>query len=332
MSTYPIHQMRNVSIIILLVAGTLALFSGCSQTNTDYTQQDFGNLVWKPDGSGMYGLFEKQLITVATDAYIIGVFDQTGALTGTVTTSDKAINPDFFLDPSATHAVVQLGANLYRVDLPSGNQTLITTKVRLFVASPDLHYAIVTPSPDGLPVRTISVLDLWSATPREVKKWDVAGVSDNSGIWMKNGTFGLTVNNGALQVNVFDTLGRLVDSVLNAEQVFHNGNYLAATDDFYFRTGASGIDRFNFTTRARDHVFTGEAADNFDVSADGRILAVKTPSGISVLNTKTLAKSFVTNDAIYWGVFLAPAGDKLAYIHQQSSTIRDVHVLNFTSP
>jgi len=326
--------MRSVSLNRLLLIGTLALFNGCSQT-TDYTQQDFGNLSWKPDGSGMYGLFEKQLTTVGSDSYIIGVFDQMGALAGTVPTSDKATNPNFFLDPAATHAVVQLGPNLYRVDLPSGNQTLLTTKVRLFVASADLHYAVVTASPDGQPIRTISVLDLWSDKPREVKKWDLGGVSDNSGIWLKNGTFGLTVNNGAIQINIYDTLGRSVDSVSNAEDLFHNGNYVAATDEFYFRSSSvtlSGIDRFNFTTRVRDHVFTGESADNFDVSADGRILAVKTSSGISVLNTKTLAKSFVTNDGIWWGVFLAPAGDKLAYIHSQSSTIRDVHVLSFTSP
>jgi hypothetical protein len=324
--------MRKLSVSFFLLAFLAPFVSGCNTATTDNTQQDFGNILWKPDGSGMYGLFERQLINVATDAYMVGIFDGQGALTGTVPTSDNAINPDVFLDRTASHAVVQLGANLYKLDLPGGGQTLLTTKVRLFVVSPDLHYAVVTPSPDGSHVRTISVLDLQSSPVREVKKWDVAEVSSRSGIWLKNGTFGLTVNVGGAQIDIFDTTGALVDSVQTAEQVFHNGNYIAATNDLYVRTGSSGVDRINLTTRVRDHLFSTEAVDDFDVSFDGKLLAVRTGSGISVLNTKTLAKSFVTNDAIYWGVFLAPAGDQVAYIHQQTSTIRDIHVLSVSLP
>ncbi len=327
--------MRKLSVILLLLFGAASLFEACATTTTTDTQQDFANLVWKPDGSGMYGLFDRQLLYVtntATNQYIIGIYNQTGGLIGTVPTTNMAVNPNFFVDSQNAHAVAELGANLYKVDLPSGNQTLLATKVRLFVASPDLHYAIVTPSPDGSPVRTISVLDIQSSPAREIKKWDVSQVSDNSGIWIKNGRFGLTVNNGGAQIDIFDTLGNLVDSVQTADQEFHNGNYVAATDDLYYRTGGNGVDRINLTTRAITHMFSTEAVDNFDVSVDGKTLAVNATSGISVINTQTLAAKFITNDAIYWGVFLSPTDDRLAYIHQSDGSIRDIHVLSFSLP
>ena len=319
----------------VFICGIVAMgMASCATTDDSSVYQDFGNLVWKADGSGFIGFFERQLITVLTDSYTLGIFDGNGVLTGTVQTSLTATsNPNIFLNASSSAAVVQLGANLYKVDVPSGNQTLLATKVTLLVTSPDQHYAVVTPSLPGSVVSTISVLDILASPVREIGKWDVSDVDTRSGIWLKNGTFGLTVNNGAYQINIYDTVGHLVDSVLNAQQVFHNGNYVAATDELYFLTGGQGVDRLNLTTRTRDHIFTGEPVDNFDVAATGKIAGIKSTSGISVVNTQTFAKKLVTNDDVYWGVFLSPTGNRLAYIHQQPlNQIRDVHVIDVSLP
>ena len=153
--------MRNVSILLVLALSIGALtFTGCDTGTTSTATQTFGNVVWKPDGSGMYGYFDN----TASGSYSLGTYNSDGSSHGTITTSAQFSNsffsPTFILSADGAHAVTQLGENLYRIDLPSGNETLLTTKVSLFTVSPDLNYAIVTPSIVDAPVKTISVLNI----------------------------------------------------------------------------------------------------------------------------------------------------------------------------
>jgi hypothetical protein len=334
--------MRIIFVIGLLFLSA-GLASSCDSPTSAYTGQDFRNVEWKPDGSGMVTLFERYdaTSTTAPGVYTFGLFNPDGSIANTVSSSDSWANPFFppyfYLSQDNRTAIVQLGvanpnANLVAVDLTSGNERLIASKVNLLCCSPDFKYAVVSPSPLGTqPIVKISILNISGSQAYEVKNFDVANVFTNAGgLWLANGKFAITVTGSPWQIDIFDTTGTLVDSVPNGELLFRQSNFVASTNDLYYiNPGASdiaGIDRYNIVSKLPPtHVYAGsDAVSDFDVSSDGSLIAMvtTTPSSSSgstlwAMNSATGNRNQITGDLV-WGAFLSPNGQKVAYVHQQS--------------
>jgi hypothetical protein len=336
--------MRKIFVIALLFLSA-AFASSCSNPSSAYTGQDFRNAVWKPDGSGIVSLFERYdaSSTTAPGVYTFGLFNPDGSIASTVSTSDSWANPVFpayfYVSQDGRTAIVQLGvanpnANLVAVDLTSGNQRLIASKVNLLGCSPDLKYAIVSPSPLGTqPIIKISVLNISGSQAYEVKNFDLANVFTNAGaLWLTNGEFAITVTGSPWQIDIFDTTGKIVDSIPNGELLFRQGNFIAQTNDFYYinpnagGTNVGGIDRYNIVSKQPPtHIYANsDGVTDFDVSSDGTLIAMvtSTPTSSSsnslwALNTATGHRNLITGDLV-WGAFLSPNAQKVAYVHQQS--------------
>ena len=113
------------------------------------------------------------------------------------------------------------------------------------------------------------------------------------------------MNNGAGDVEIFDTVGTALDTIPGALVNFHQGNYIPSTDDLYVLTASSGIDRFNLTTKTRTSIFSAETVSNFDLSSDGKLMAVVTSTGLYAINSATFAKNQITTD-VEWEHFFLP--------------------------
>jgi hypothetical protein len=349
--------MKRVSIPIsaLLFALCFAIvLNGCGYNNGVTNIQRIAELVWKNDGSGLYGFAQKTSISdasglTASEEYTPAVFDGNGSLVKQFTEAQKAVTDysySLFVSPDGTNAITQLGNDLYRIDLNTGAATKLDSLFHLLVASPDLHYAVGTFSPDNRLVKTVTILDLSTPSPTTVHEFDISEIKKTPGIWCSGSTFGLSFFDSAgSHITIFDIDGSVVRTIGGAEAPFHNGKYIASTNTLYFRerTGSVGdglIDKMNLTTGSRQVVLNISSIENFDITSDEQFMvyntyvlntdSVTSTLKLKIRNLSTGQEKELTSDILGYCI-LSPAGDKVAYV-RGNVTFNEAKVITATRP
>jgi hypothetical protein len=343
--------MRHVSIrASLLVFAIIVLFAGCDTPGPDTSAQNIGTVEWKSDASEMFVYYYKYNTAVNSSlAYALSTFHTDGSVDQTIPIDPKPTSdpPLLFVSKDGLSAVSQMGANIYKVDLTNGATTLLAQKVTLFVVSPDLKTAVVTPSPVSALIKTVSVLDLTGPTVRETRHWDVSYVVPSNGVWLSGGHFALSTTEGGFYVNIYDTTGAKLDSISEAQLQFHKGKYVEQTNELFFTrpiAGASdGIDKVELESRLRESLVvptSNETTENFDVSPDGKLLvydyvdsnsADRGSVQLFAMNVSSGTKTKVVDD-VSWGAFLSPHSDQVAYAHKSHDYYYDLKVHPVTLP
>lgn len=353
---------RSISVSSLFVI--LLLTGGCDSGTQSTQVQDNVEIKWQSDGSSIFGFLRSYTVTstsaVPFTGYSIVRCNNDGSVAETYKTDPKSrpIDPatgnidsyssSLYVSPDGNTVVTQLEGDLYRYHPHTGVLEKLVTQLHLIVSSPDLHYAVGTPSPDVQPIKTINVYDLSSAPIRLVTHFDVNRISASSGIWFNNGTFGVNCTDtlGA-HISIFDTTSTGTPPPLNvigsAEAVFHNFFFNSQTNDLFFRNrnsrkdGASfdgTVDRINLTSMVRANVLNLKV-ENFDVTKDESTIVYSAyDSAITIhMRSRNLqsSKELQIADDIKLIIALSPTDDKLAYI-RGSLDHNEIHVIPFIKP
>ncbi|MFI5263233.1 MAG: hypothetical protein ACHQM6_01820 [Candidatus Kapaibacterium sp.] len=321
-------------------------FAGCDSTNQTTQVQDIAELRWEADGSALFGFIQSYTQTLTSVipgiGYDIAKFGTDGSLTKTFTLDPKSVadySTSLFLSSDGNTAVTQLEGDLYRYSLKTGSLEKLQQLFHLIVVSPDLHYAVGSPSPAIQHFKTIIVYDITASPLRIVTQFDLPKLVASSGIWLANGMFGITYSDSiGNHVSIFDTTGALRQTIGGAEILFHNVVYNPQTNDLFFRNRAGAftdgsVDKVNLTTLVRTNVLK-DSVDNFDVTRDENVIIYSKYDGNEELISKNLQTGNtlqIAND-IRLIITLSPAEDRLAYIRKRDDHFNEVHVIPFTRP
>lgn len=338
---------------------TASLFSGCNSGTQNTQVQDVVELKWQADGNSIYGFLQSYTATNTSvnpsAGYTIVRFNSDGSLAETynldpksrprdlVTGSLDSYTPSLFVSSDASTIVTQLDADLYRYHPKSGILEKLVTQFHLIVASPDLHYAIGTPSLDPQVIKTIIIYDLSASPVRIVHQFDIKGVAASSGIWLNNGLFGITCNDSVgAHISIFDTTssGTPLSVIGGAEIAFHNAVFDSLTNELFFRNHGGKatdyfVDKVNLTTFSRGNILNFKV-ENFDVTRDESAIIYSAYDASSTIHMKTRnlqsSNELAIADDIRLIIALSPKEDKLAYIRQRDQNFNEVRVLAFTKP
>jgi dipeptidyl aminopeptidase/acylaminoacyl peptidase len=323
--------MKKQPIFVFLLFLSLAMASCDSGTET-FQVQDIAEIKWQSDGSAMYGFIQSYSSTINSNqpaiGYNIAKFNTDGSVAQIYKTDPKSrvdFSNSLFISDDGSTAVTQLENDLYRYSIKTGTLEKLQTFFHLNVVSPDLHYAVGTPSPANQPIKTIDIYDL-SVNPIRLVGHNayVPGVASNSGVWLNNSTFGVTcIDSSGRRIFIFDTTATIKDTISGAETPFHNVAFNRASNTLFVIDHAGKatdffVDSINLSTKARGNVLN-VTVENFDVTNDKQTIvysAYDTTHTISlkIRNLATLKEQTLTNDILRI-ISISPLGDKIAYIH-----------------
>lgn len=330
------------------------LNNGCDSGTQTTQVQDIVELKWQNDGSALFGFIQSYSLT-ATSAipgigYSIAKFNTDGSLAQTYSTDPKS-RPDFsnslFISSDGSTAVTQLENDLYRYNMKTGALEKLQTLFHLIVVSPDMHYAVGSPSPANQPQKTVNVYDLTVSPIRLATHFDVPGLANATGVWLTNNRFGLSVNDSVGEhISIFDinSVGSPIAipiNVISGVQLrFHNFVFDSVTNDLFVRDIAGKstdyfIDKFNLTTNSRVNILNFKV-NNFDVTKDEKVIIYSADdTNHTVLfksrNLITLNENSIASD-IRLIISLSPTEDKLAYIRERDLNFTEVKVIPFSRP
>lgn len=244
------------------------------------------------------------------------------------------ISPEIYFSPDGKTAVAQLNDGLYRIDVASGNKTLLGSKLNLYVVSPDLKYALISHATLDQPVKEMVLHDISGATAREVAKFNVDSLDVFRGFWLENDQFVLSFRDsvGSRYLSMFDTTGAQRGFIMDAEIPYQSSDYDRSTNTLYVRNGGKGLDAVELSSGIRTNLLSNYSA----VDANGDLLAyiARNDGGrdaVFLRNLKTAAVVEAASDALKF-VFLSPQGDKLAYVRQQRLFYDEIKVINVALP
>ena len=355
-------------IFSFFLSALLFIAAGCDSGSQNTQVQDISEIEWQSDGSAIYGFIQSYISTPNSPSptngvYDIAKFDANGSLIQTYTNSFKSRQTDpasgyidsyapaLFLSSDASIIVTQLEGDLYRFHPATNTLEKLVTQFHLLVVSPDLHYAIGTPSPSDQPTKTLDGYDITSTPPRQIFHLPYVQIyaATIGGIWLSGGTFGITLKDSVgTNIAIFDTTGALRTTIPGAGTAFHNGVYNKQTNDLFVLNHAGklsppdySIDKINLTSLARTNVLNF-AVENFDVTSDEQVIVYsasdtinQTSTGISLKsrNLQTLKELLVETDNVAY-VVLSPANNRLAYLNGVAGPPPqlNIHVIPFTRP
>lgn len=323
-------------LLFIVIIG--ANFYACENPATLDQGQIISEVSWKPDGSGILSLIQRYnaspTVSSPIEGYDLYRIGGDGSLGDPYSAPAKAIS-DFsfaiFQSQDGKRATLQLGNNVYRIDLNSGAATQLVGSYHLIAMSPDEKYLIGSHSPAGQPIKTISIYDV-SATPaRLVKGFDIH-VANSRGVFFADNTFGITVIDSiGTNITIFDTMGTARDTIADAATISHNFVYHPTTGSLFFRNGANNIVKVNMTTFSRQTIVPASVT-NFDITADENFIIYNQYQGSKLQMVKREVasgnESLLTDD-ILWGVFLSPNDDKVAYIRAANVNFHEIKVMPF---
>jgi hypothetical protein len=358
-----VSYMMKKQIFTVFLLSSFFLAAGCDSSSQNVQVQDISEIEWQSDGSAIYGFLQSYISTVNTSTpstgYDIAKFDAGGSLVHTYTNSVKArffdpatgevdsYSPVLYLSSDGSTIVTQFEGDLYRFKPASNTLEKLITQFHLIVVSPDLHYAIGTPSPSIQPTKTLDGYDISVSPPRQIFHLPYVSLAASiTGIWLSGGTFGVTLKDSVgTNIAIYDTIGTLRQDIPGAETAFHNTFFNKQTNDFFFlnhagKTSDYSVDKMNLTTSARTNILNF-AVENFDVTSDEQIIVYgatdsvhQTKSGVSLkirnLQTSQEAASPLATDNLAY-VILSPVADKVAYLSGDVN-FKQIRVIPFTRP
>jgi hypothetical protein len=357
--------MMKKQIFTVFLSSLFFLSAGCDSSSQNVQVQDISEIEWQSDGSGIYGFLQSYISTVNTSTpvtgYDIAKFDASGSLIHTYTNSVKSrpydpatgevdsYAPILFLSQDGNTIVTQFEGDFYRFKPATNTLEKLITQFHLIVVSPDLHYAIGTPSPSQYPTKTLDGYDISSSPPRQIFHLPYVSLAVSiTGIWLSGGMFGVTLKDSVgTNIAIYDTTGVVRMSIPGAETAFHNTVYNAAANDLFVQNHAGktsppdySVDKINLTSSVRTNILNF-AVENFDVTSDEQSIVYsandsvhQTKNGISLkirnLQTSQEAASPLATDNMAY-VILSPIADKLAYLSGDIN-FKQIRVIPFTRP
>ncbi|HEY6171385.1 MAG TPA: hypothetical protein VIX80_03905 [Candidatus Kapabacteria bacterium] len=329
---------KHLYFLLLLAA----VVSSCSEVTPLNQFQDIAEVQWKNDGSGMLSFIERAngdnggTLSGAYSLYELNSDGSLGSQYETGTTAIQGFSFAIFMNDNGTKAITQMGAyDVYEIDIPSKKATKRITGLYLIAASNDGRFVVGTFSPPRQPIKTVSIFDMTSDSPRVVTQFDITGIKNNRGVWLDNGTFGVAVTDSiGYHISIYDTTGTMLNTIANADISNHNIHFDADSRYLYFRNNDGKVIRQNVATNERETVINKPTVQNFDVTADEyfvvySILESDKGKMYKYYVDQRLEFSAITDDVLA-GAYLSPLEDKLSYVHFVVVNQYDVKVIPFS--
>lgn len=320
----------------------LVLSSCDSGLSTDQEVQYVGDVQWRVNSSAMLG-FVQFFVSTPTNPdpgriFEINHIDAAGTIGASINTTEPAYDNFYYgillnLFPLSDdqHVMAQLGRNLYRINIATGDEKRIIPDLHLIAVSPDGRFVVGTHSQQNLLLKSVYVYEIIGDAAREIVRFQVDTLSSLPGVWLNDGKFAVTVNDslvGRNHIDIYDTTGALLHQVSAASTPAHNAEFIAATNHLYFKADDGSVGMLDLTTGFLNQPihFT---VQNFDMSKDEKYMYYS--SGINgQLKRHELATGTETELAtnVFWGAFLSPDEKKIAYVHERKVNFQEVKVVN----
>lgn len=320
----------------------LALASCDSALTSDQEVQYVADVQWRANSSAMLGFVQYFVATAVNPdpgrIFELNHIDATGKIGASFPTAEPAydnfyygIQLNLFPTSDDQSVIAQLGRNLYRVNIASGNDKRIIVDFHLLTASADGRFVVGTHSQQNLKLKSVFVYDVSADTARQIVRFEVDMLSALPGVWLNDGKFAVTVNDsveGRHHIDIYDTTGMLQHQVSSAATPPHNADFIPATNHLYFKGDDGSVGMLDLTTGflSQPVHFT---VQNFDISKDERYLYYS--SGINgQLNRHEFSTGTETELAtnVFWGVFLSPDETKIAYVYERKVNFQEVKVVD----
>ncbi len=312
----------------------VALFVGsCDDPAPDQSTQDIGNLAWRSN-SGMIAFVEQRdFPTSGPFVYKLFEADADGKL-GNKIGDDETGDPVPFILMSAdgNTAITLLEGTLYRLDIPSGSKTRLTSSVtKVFTVSPDFKYVLLTHAALNSPTKTVSLLDISGSTVRSVKEWQVKGLLISQGFWLKGDQIALNLDTASRPfLSIFDTNGTILKSFPNVQTPARSSAYVPESDLLFVKSFVS-LEQLNVESGARVNI--ADSYENLDASGNtlSYIVVEDGKNKVMIRNISSGETQEVANDAFRF-VILSPDASKLAYLVETRQNYTELKVIPVTTP
>lgn len=308
-------------------------FAACDAADPDTSTQDIGNAVWRSNDNLL--VFAEQRNTVSTGAFIYKLYEAgaDGRLGRKISDEETGESVPFItISSDGNTAVTLLGSNLYRLDVPSGSKTQLTTNVtKVFAVSPDLKFVLLTHAGLFNPVKTVSLLDISGSEVRSVKEWQIKGLLVSQGFWLKNNQIALNLDTASSPfLSIYDTSGVVIKTFTKVQTPARSSAYVPESDLLFVKS-FDGLQQINVETGARTDI-----ADSYvNLDARGNTLAyiehLNDKNRIFIRNISTGETQEIANDAFRFAI-LSPDATKLAYLVESREFYTDLKVISVTTP
>src|SRR5687768_17378369 len=160
----------------------LVLSSCDSGLSSDQENQDIREVQWRANGSAMVG-FVQYFVATATNPIPDPIFelnhiDATGKIGASFPTAEPAYDNFYYgiqlsLFPTSDDqsVIAQLGRNLYRVNIASGDDTRIIPDFHLLTVSADGRFIVGTHSQQNLKLKSVFVYDVSADSARQIVRF-----------------------------------------------------------------------------------------------------------------------------------------------------------------
>jgi Tol biopolymer transport system component len=318
-------------IVALLFAAFF--LNSCDATEPAQSSQDIGNAIWRSN-SGLLA-FAEQRAGAPSGAFIYKLYEAGGdGKLGRLISEEETDEPVPFIATSGdgNTAITVLRSTLYKLDIPSGAKTQLTSNVtKVYAVSPDLKYVLLTHAGRLETVKTVSLLDISGPGVRSVKEWQLRGLLLSQGFWLSGDRIALNLDTvGRPFVSIFDTNGSLIKSFANAQTPARSSAYVPGSEILFVKSFES-LEQLTIETGARINI-----ADSYvNLDARGNTLAYIVNEGgkkrVYIRNISTGETQEVATDAFRFAV-LSPDESKLAYLVESRQNYTELKVIPVTTP
>lgn len=340
------NQVISLAILAVAVSGLVAL-AGCVTTNTNLTLQYIYEVAWLPDESGMLTVLAQQTTSAVDGSTLItgGLFHVAtdGTVGDQINMADQQILSNHYppvigISKDSRSAIVQVGNNIYRVDLHENTSSVIISQQNLLGVSASLKYVLTTTSPaynTGFFYKTGFVYDITQNPPRLVNRFTMNGVIDSRAIWLGDSVFAYMGQDSTFRwlFRIYDTTGRVVRTITHAVTPFHASAYAPLANALFVRNDSSGIDRINLTDGSRSLVVP-DTIESFDVNSSGSLvvfaLGGAAAYSLYAFNTANGHSANLASDA--FTTALSPSSNRVAYIQNQGGVPAAIKVVSVSVP
>lgn len=332
-----------------MIFTTSFLSGGCDNGTQTIQIQDIVEFKWQADGNALFGL-EQKYSTAPTSTqpgiqYTLVRFNSDGSLAQTYNISPKSrldYSNSLFISGDGNIAVTQLEFDLYRFNTKTETLEKLQTQIHLITVSPDLHYAVGTSSPDIQPIKTVNVYDINTSPARLVSHFDAAGVDLKPGVWLNDGTFGISIiDSVGRHISIYDTAGTRKAIINGADLAFHNFVFFPQTNHLYVRKWSGSLSPVNQSvvkvdlTTMTNSSLINVAVENFDITQDENIIIYSAYDSSSSIHLKSRNLTSQNETSIATDILriisLSPSEDKLAYVRGNANQ-NEIHVISFSKP
>lgn len=337
---HPFKIRLSIGIAFVLALGFS--LSSCDNTQTVDVQL-VKDVQWLPDGNSMLALVERASQGTASsstydafDLYRVSADGRIGDKIGLPSPVYLGYVPGVLISSDGSRALLESGQNIARVDIGSGVSTIVLPKTYLLTASPDQRY-IVTTSDGGTAVKLCVVYDVSQLPARRVSQFNAVNSENYAGMWLDSGRFVLTQYDSTHTdyLAIYDTLGRLVQTIDNAQAPFHGSRYVAQTRELFVLDRLNHGVRINASTGERLTIVPTSSVNSMDAASDGSVVAfsaLDTNSNriLRAVEVATLTQKDFSAGAIT--VAVAPSGNRIAYIRYSDPYNQDIKVEAISFP